>query len=462
MRRLVILAALLTQGAAGGAQSLLERTPNITGNWVGVPGTLHFNFLHRFTSGEAPVRKVVSSPTFLIAVGLPRRTLVGFNYATNSDVAPRYPNEWEPFIRWSPFEQEDGALLDLGVQAAYNVAARSADGEASIGQRFGPVRVRGAARYLSNAYDLDESRVVLAGGAVLRFGPYVAVSGDYAAMLDRPEALDDAWSAALQLAIPYSPHTFSLHVTNANTATLQGSSTGRNGLRRYGFEFTIPVTLRRYFGARAPVAATPDSMAMPTDVPAARTRVDSAAMARDTVRREIDTAARRDSLAQMANAARRDSLMRLDSIARRDSLMRLGNIARRDSTLRADSLSRRDSIAREDSLARARAAATARDTAPARRAATPPARRPAAPAAQGRMRQFTFSPGRMTITAGTTVTWTNSDPVPHTITADDGSWNSGIIEPGKVWRHRFDRPGTYAFHCTPHPFMKGVIIVRAP
>src|SRR5688572_15956230 len=188
----------------GRAQSLLERTPNITGDWVGVPGTLHFNFLHRFTSGEAPARKVISSPTFLLAVGLPRRTLAGFNYATNSDVAPRYPNEWEPFVRWSPLEQEDGAPLDIGVQAAYNVAAQSADGEASIGQRIGPLRVRGAARYLSNAYDLDESRVVLAGGAVFRIGQYVAISGDYAAMLDRPEELDNAWSGAVQLAIPYS------------------------------------------------------------------------------------------------------------------------------------------------------------------------------------------------------------------------------------------------------------------
>jgi plastocyanin len=64
------------------------------------------------------------------------------------------------------------------------------------------------------------------------------------------------------------------------------------------------------------------------------------------------------------------------------------------------------------------------------------------------------------VTAGTTVEWTNRDQVEHTITASDGSWDSGLIAPGGTWRHTFDTPGTYAVHCTPHPFMKGEIVVR--
>lgn len=407
----VWLGSALPATSASG-QSLLERTPNITGDWVGVPGTLHFNFLHRFTSGEAPARKVISSPTFLIALGLPRRTLVGVNYATNSDVAPRYPNEWELFARWSPREQEDGAPLDVGVQGGYNVAARSTDGEASVGHRIGAARVRAAARYLSNAYDLGESRGVFAGGAVIRFGRYVALSGDYSAMLDRPAGYDNAWSGAVQLAIPYSPHTVSLHATNANTATLQGISAARGSQRRYGFEFTIPVTLRRYFRAPASVGAQPDSGRPTVDV--------------ESLRRAAG-----DSVPPRRDSARADS-----AVVIRDSA-----VIRRDS-----------------------ARVAARDTAVA---APPPAARPGprrvvTPAAvAGRMRQFTFSPGRITITAGTTISWTNTDPVAHTITADDGSWSSGTIEPGTVWRRRFDRPGTFTFHCTPHPFMKGVVIVRA-
>jgi nitrite reductase (NO-forming) len=46
------------------------------------------------------------------------------------------------------------------------------------------------------------------------------------------------------------------------------------------------------------------------------------------------------------------------------------------------------------------------------------------------------------------------------VTADDGAFDSGNVDPGQSWRRRFDTPGTYPFHCTPHPFMKGVIVVR--
>jgi plastocyanin len=48
----------------------------------------------------------------------------------------------------------------------------------------------------------------------------------------------------------------------------------------------------------------------------------------------------------------------------------------------------------------------------------------------------------------------------HSVTADDGTWDSGLIEPGAIWRHTFDMPGTYTFHCTPHPFMKGMVTVK--
>ena len=76
------------------------------------------------------------------------------------------------------------------------------------------------------------------------------------------------------------------------------------------------------------------------------------------------------------------------------------------------------------------------------------------------MREMTFRPLRIEVVAGATVVWTNSDAMVHTVTGDDGRWSSGAIEPGATWRRRFDHPGTYTFHCTPHPFMKGVVVVR--
>ena len=92
---------------------------------------------------------------------------------------------------------------------------------------------------------------------------WLAVGGDYVQLLEAAADEDAAWSAALQLAIPLTPHTFSLQVTNTATATVQGSSVGV-GARRYGFEFTIPFTLARYFGRRT--AQSAESATAPAEV----------------------------------------------------------------------------------------------------------------------------------------------------------------------------------------------------
>jgi len=78
------------------------------------------------------------------------------------------------------------------------------------------------------------------------------------------------------------------------------------------------------------------------------------------------------------------------------------------------------------------------------------------------MKGVAFLPSRIEVAAGATVTWTNNDPLAHSVTADDGSWDSGPIDPGKTFSRTFSQPGEYAVHCTPHPFMKAVIVVRQP
>lgn len=78
------------------------------------------------------------------------------------------------------------------------------------------------------------------------------------------------------------------------------------------------------------------------------------------------------------------------------------------------------------------------------------------------MKNVNYLQSRMQITVGTTVVWTNNDPLQHTVTAVDRSFNSGLINPGKTYRHTFNKAGTYRYFCTPHPFMKGTIVVREP
>jgi plastocyanin len=79
----------------------------------------------------------------------------------------------------------------------------------------------------------------------------------------------------------------------------------------------------------------------------------------------------------------------------------------------------------------------------------------------------TYAPEELTITPGTTVIWTNNGEFPHTVTADDGSFNSGSLQSGNRFEHTFDLPGTYPYHCEIHGGpggvgMSGVISVEAP
>ena len=74
---------------------------------------------------------------------------------------------------------------------------------------------------------------------------------------------------------------------------------------------------------------------------------------------------------------------------------------------------------------------------------------------------FAFSPATVTITAGDTVTWTNTDPVVHTATSTTGAFDSGDIAQGESFSVTFTTPGTYVYFCTPHPTMTGQIVVQA-
>jgi plastocyanin len=74
--------------------------------------------------------------------------------------------------------------------------------------------------------------------------------------------------------------------------------------------------------------------------------------------------------------------------------------------------------------------------------------------------KWTWVPEQVTVKAGDTVTWDMTGAqVAHTATADDSSWDSGYINPGAKWTHTFTKVGDIPYHCTPHPWKKGVIHV---
>jgi plastocyanin len=67
------------------------------------------------------------------------------------------------------------------------------------------------------------------------------------------------------------------------------------------------------------------------------------------------------------------------------------------------------------------------------------------------------------VKAGTTVTWTNNDGATHAIASDTGdpaAFSSDPISSGATYSFTFTQPGTYAYHCSIHPSMKGTVIVQ--
>jgi plastocyanin len=170
-------------------------------------------------------------------------------------------------------------------------------------------------------------------------------------LTDRGPGEKVAWGAGINLAIPRTPHSFSLHATNVNNVSLQSASRGTDQTR-YGFEFTIPITLSRYFGAGP-----------------RRQRGEPQSPGADSVSAEGTTIS-------------------------------------------------------------------------------------------ARMEDFSFQPAQLEVRPGTTVVWTNQGQVIHTVTAEDRSFDSGEIDAGARASITFSRPGTYAYHCTPHPFMRGVVVVK--
>lgn len=342
--------AVLTIAASGlDAQSLLFRSPNLSGTWIPEPGVVQFNFLHRFYVSPAPAKSVQNFPTFTVAVGLPAHTAVGFHYATRSEVASTFTNEFELYARW----QHAAGPLTISVTPAYNTAAKSLDGELGVDWTSGPLTLLGAVRGMSHAYRVDTMRLAVAGGAVLRLNHYVGLSGDVASLLSTRPGESVAWSVGLVFAIPSSPHTFSLQASNVDVNSMEGASrkspllAGFTKKPLYGFEFTIPLHLSRFgawFHKSAKAAVTGDANA--------------------TV---------------------------------------------------------------------------------------------AATVTMGAMK---FHADTIVIAVGQAVRWNNADPLGHTVTFDNGEPGSALIDPNGSYVRRFDHAGTFTYHCTPHPFMKGVVVVK--
>ena len=348
--------ALVLAPAPAAAQSLLQRTPNLTGGWVATPGTLVLDASNRYRSVDG--FELLGVPTVTAAYGLPANLLAGATFATQSPVAIGQSTEFEPFVRWAPVLERPDRPLQLAAMLALNTASVSVDGEVEAAYRQGGTRVLGALRLFLDGYS---DGLAFAPAAGIVWQPWrgrvpVALAGDLGALLgeDRGETL--VWSAGVSAGLPVSTATVAVYATNATSGTLEGRSLGFSRVR-VGLQIAVESPIGEQLGVFVPRAV------------AARAVQPAPPAAEDTAREE-----------------RR--IVRVE------------------------------------------------------------------------IRDFAFIEQRLEIERGTTVEWVNRDDVVHTATSDDGSWNSGAIEPGASWSATFEEPGIYSYHCGPHPYMRGTITVR--
>lgn len=347
MKRASFGLVLCAAAAPLAAQSLLYRPPDLSGTWVPDAGVVQFNLVHRLHVFPGPAHVVANWPTLTFAAGFGHNLGAGVHYGTKSLIpsSSGSSNEIEWFARWRVLGGPEGREgFAVSLTPAYNGLARSADGELGLDWTRGRVTLNGAARVIGKPLGASRAKAAFGGGFVARLTPYIALSADAGAFASSGTVA--AWGVALDFVIPGSPHTFSLQASNATVNTIQGNSIG-TGDMRYGFEFTIPLHLKRFapwFHGSRPAA--------------------------------------------------------------------LGGAGG------------------------------------------------ATVAAEVTMATFKFASDTVTITTGQAVRWTNRDPVEHTITFDGAEPGSPPIPQNASYVHRFDRPGTYTYHCTPHPFMRGVVVVK--
>ncbi len=84
----------------------------------------------------------------------------------------------------------------------------------------------------------------------------------------------------------------------------------------------------------------------------------------------------------------------------------------------------------------------------------------AATSADVKIDNFSFGPATLSVTVGTTVTWTNRDDIPHTVVSTDKVFKSKVLDTDEKFSFTFTKAGTYPYFCSIHPKMTGQVAVQ--
>jgi len=82
------------------------------------------------------------------------------------------------------------------------------------------------------------------------------------------------------------------------------------------------------------------------------------------------------------------------------------------------------------------------------------------PSVEVKIDNFSFTPPTLSVKAGTQITWTNADDIPHTVVSDNQSFKSKMLDTDEKFTFTASKPGTYSYFCSIHPKMTGKVVVE--
>ena len=85
---------------------------------------------------------------------------------------------------------------------------------------------------------------------------------------------------------------------------------------------------------------------------------------------------------------------------------------------------------------------------------------PSSETADVNIEDLAFNPAEINVPVGSTVTWFNKDSVIHTVTAREGTFDSGNLSRNETFSHTFEERGTFEYYCTIHPYIEGRVVVE--
>lgn len=365
-----------------------------------------------------PLHVPAGNPDLGLSVGAWAGAGFGLRYS-GAGAYPGNPHELEFSLKQRLLSEERGAPVTLSLLGAVNTGAYSLDGELALSRHVGPLTMFGTARLLGNA---EGARLPLGGlgaGARLAVLPEVALLGDVFQVVNDPAALP-AWGAGVQFHLPSTPYALTLHLANTPSATRQGASLGTSDWR-FGVDLDMVFRGRQSEGRQAKPPSASRAAVAPGQASAPARSQPASQVARSARVRAVP--------AEPARTESRPAVTAHAAPATKES----GRTSR--SAVKGQASSK----------------ATAKP-APS-----------ASPRRESELWIVTIRDGRPTpaqvrLSRGSSVTWFNRDATAHVLVGP--GWSSGRLEAGKQVTRRFEKAGTFRYHCRLHPNEAGIITVR--